>query len=755
MAAPPPTEYYAPGFEPSTLKVPQLRSILLAHGVAFPSTVKKAELVDAFHVHVTPLANAHLSAASSVKASNKGVITVSENGDESAPAVGVKRPRARGKKTSEIILAEEIQVEEEPPVKKARGRSRGSTAGTEDSKKPTRKPRKTASLVEEVDAGTEAEAEEDEAPRSTRGRASLTPSVVPSISSVPSSSRRRSVNPSSSLAPSDILTPAEIAEELTPKAKALSRKRVSEKLLATVDDVKEESEKEEDIVIKVDKPKTPRRSAGEESGFSDFNPFQSGGEGAAAKEKRRRKSSMGIQRTPHQPARLSEGHPSVSTPTSILRRVGPSRENLKTPPPGVREALKSGSSPEDYNRVVQAKMNKISSKDISVEPEVTIESENHHPTSSNALIRRVQEAPVAAKSTIPLGLLFLLLLSTLLNYKSQSASLGYCDPTSETNNVILARNDAYHDARSCIARRAQDTLDPHVTSPSTIECNTKALPLIPILPRPDSCTPCPAHAVCDDGVLIACAPEYILHSSAFSFLSPVFDGLPSVGPKAFPPSCRPDTVKKRMIGGLAQEMEKELAKGRGQVVCAGLGKPDGRKGDGELFGMEESTLRETFTARRDPKFSQAQFDDIFEAALKDLIQHEDVIESIDVRVDMPLTCRARLEFVDQVQRSKSSLSEKQKVAELVAVVLKRLQDQEHLHYTDPVSTPNTFIPPAQLRDLVMPPSGSTTSRSKLWQRVQELVEANANVAVREREVKGEVWKTWEWHGVGERRVTWG
>ena len=77
-----------------------------------------------------------------------------------------------------------------------------------------------------------------------------------------------------------------------------------------------------------------------------------------------------------------------------------------------------------------------------------------------------------------------------------------------------------------------------------------------------------------------------------------------------------------------------------------------------------------------------------------------------------------------------------------------------MHYSDPVTTSNPFIPPAQLRDVVMPPSGSAASRTRLWQRVQDLVEANANVAVREREVRGEMWKTWEWQGVGERRVTW-
>jgi len=112
--------------------------------------------------------------------------------------------------------------------------------------------------------------------------------------------------------------------------------------------------------------------------------------------------------------------------------------------------------------------------------------------------------------------------------------------------------------------------------------------------------------------------------------------------------------------------------------------------------------------------------------------------------------------------------EKYRAEELVQVVLKRLQDQvsfsscargqadnkETLHYADPVTTPNPFIPPAQLRDLVLPPSGSKTSRNRLWQKVNDLVEANSNVAVREREVRGELWNTWEWQGVGERRVTW-
>ena len=54
-------------------------------------------------------------------------------------------------------------------------------------------------------------------------------------------------------------------------------------------EVKEESEKEDEPVPKSVK-KTPRKSVKEDPGaFSDYNPFQSGSEVAAERERRRRR----------------------------------------------------------------------------------------------------------------------------------------------------------------------------------------------------------------------------------------------------------------------------------------------------------------------------------------------------------------------------------------------------------------------------------------------------------------------------------
>lgn len=98
----------------------------------------------------------------------------------------------------------------------------------------------------------------------------------------------------------------------------------------------------------------------------------------------------------------------------------------------------------------------------------------------------------------------------------------------------------------------------------------------------------------------------------------------------------------------------------------------------------------------------------------------------------------------------SRREEKHTADELAAVVLKRLQDQERLHYTDPATTAAPFLKPEQLRDLVLPHSGSPAYKARLWSAVTDRVEKNANIRAREQEVGGEVWNTWEWAGVGVR-----
>jgi len=76
------TEYLQPNFDPTSLRVPDLRRILLFHDVDFPSSAKKAQLVDLFLEHITPKAKGLLQKQNRVRPSSRGVIKVEtdENG---------------------------------------------------------------------------------------------------------------------------------------------------------------------------------------------------------------------------------------------------------------------------------------------------------------------------------------------------------------------------------------------------------------------------------------------------------------------------------------------------------------------------------------------------------------------------------------------------------------------------------------------------------------------------------------------------
>lgn len=427
----------------------------------------------------------------------------------------------------------------------------------------------------------------------------------------------------------------------------------------------------------------------------------------------------------------------------------------------------------EHNRVVEEKFGQVN-KD-SDEPSIVVKSQTRP---SKAIVRRRPDTRVVTPSNVSFSVLSLLLLSLFANWKAMSSANGFCDTGLTTNGVIEGREGPILAAQSCIARRTQFQID-HPDTPPPFDCDMSALPLVPFLPRPTTCTPCPHNAICSDGEVKACAPEYILTPRLLSPLGALVDGWPSMPSRTFPPYCRPDTTRMRQIGQLAHQLEQQLARGRGQIECAGIG-GDASKGVGERYGTSEESLRESLAERRNKVITRELFDEIFDAALKDLTEHGDIIESIDQngtswyaanRSELTVACRAKLEFKSLLERWKSQLAstaavlaliawftrsieaarkERKRVRAIAETVIARLQDQEYQHYSDPVVTPQPYLPPAQLRDVVLPASESAATRQRLWARVEAAIEKNANVQTRERELRGDLWKTWEWVGGGAR-----
>jgi hypothetical protein len=108
------TDYLQPGFDPNTMTVPQLRSILVQHNIQYPASAKKPQLVELFTENILPQSRRLLAARSRAKRTSKG-ITDAESSQEGTVDADVDAelmpppptPRARAKKSSTRVKQEE------------------------------------------------------------------------------------------------------------------------------------------------------------------------------------------------------------------------------------------------------------------------------------------------------------------------------------------------------------------------------------------------------------------------------------------------------------------------------------------------------------------------------------------------------------------------------------------------------------------------------------------------------------------------
>lgn len=134
-------EYLSPDFDPASITVPRLRSILVAHNVKYPSSAKKPELVALFNQHVAPQAQRYLNAQSQTKRSTRGIVDVpssretSVTGDDSegdevasmAPSESVRRSTRRSTRG----MTEESDAPSLAPSASTRRSTRRTTASVE------------------------------------------------------------------------------------------------------------------------------------------------------------------------------------------------------------------------------------------------------------------------------------------------------------------------------------------------------------------------------------------------------------------------------------------------------------------------------------------------------------------------------------------------------------------------------------------------------------------------------------------------
>ena len=111
-------EYLDPSFDPSSLTVPKLRSILVQYDVTYPSSAKKPQLIELFNQYVAPQASKILKSQSRTKRSARGIQDVPSSQastvDEAEEEVLMPPPstaKRTSRRTTRAVTEEELEAQ--------------------------------------------------------------------------------------------------------------------------------------------------------------------------------------------------------------------------------------------------------------------------------------------------------------------------------------------------------------------------------------------------------------------------------------------------------------------------------------------------------------------------------------------------------------------------------------------------------------------------------------------------------------------
>jgi Man1-Src1p-like protein/HeH/LEM domain-containing protein len=118
--------YLQPDFNPTSLTVPRLRNVLLTHNIDYPSSAKKADLVQIFNDELKPRAKKLLAAQRRIQRSSRGIedaassiastIDHEDVDDTIAQPSTSKRGRGRPRKTKQEYEDQDDAAVEPPPT---------------------------------------------------------------------------------------------------------------------------------------------------------------------------------------------------------------------------------------------------------------------------------------------------------------------------------------------------------------------------------------------------------------------------------------------------------------------------------------------------------------------------------------------------------------------------------------------------------------------------------------------------------------
>lgn len=186
-------DYLQPDFEPASVTMPRLRSILVSQNVPYPATAKKAQLVEIFNDNVAPRARKLLAQRQKAKRSSMGIMNIDgsqgysvTNEDLRPPPSASRRSRSPRKATrsfkQESEEPEYISEQSNLSPRKRQSRSAGrqlaqSDTDTDSHYESRRSPRK-VSRRSELTPQSEVKLEEEDEDDAMYQRQSTDPDTV-------------------------------------------------------------------------------------------------------------------------------------------------------------------------------------------------------------------------------------------------------------------------------------------------------------------------------------------------------------------------------------------------------------------------------------------------------------------------------------------------------------------------------------------------------------------------------------------------
>ncbi|KAF2088618.1 hypothetical protein K490DRAFT_39803 [Saccharata proteae CBS 121410] len=663
MSAPDPELYYLePDFDPSSLTVPRLRSILLQHDVNYPSAAKKPDLVALFRQHVAPKRRKILNAQRNTVRSAEGIVDMPSSRENSVATESTE--------DTEESQDEVAPIRAPSTVRRSSRRTRSSVSADPDlDATPVPKTSKTPRTSSKHARPSETPGYDvEERPSTRRTRPSVTPSVKP--------------------------------------------------------------EERDD-----------------ESPFTQDNPFQRSSPQYVEPKSERRRQTLSSELKDRERRRSSRRRTDISQEERHERQddrvVVPSSKTFS--PPKTRKS-RAPSYPAEAPAQEFSDDETIAGEEFTPEESMELVRARAMEGKSDILPprRRVAKKSSNVPKSAAMTALLALLGGAATLWRQEKINVGYCGiekPTMEINGVKL---------------------------PEWIE---------PIRPQ---CELCPPHAYCYPDLEAQCEKGFVLthHPLSLNGLIPLA------------PTCEPDSEKLKKVKQVADRGVETLRKKNADYECGYL---DGEGKQTKTPEIYEEELKQTLDSARKARgksISQEEFDDIFAQAMGDIVSRDEVIIKVEQSnttthrllhstslAKLPLSCTVRrsvrlaiaehfgqlvtvLALIIAVLYARwqftSSRDMEARAKQLASKVFDRLALQSELHSENPRAYPEPFISMVALRDDILRGEWSTSSRKKLWNRVQSKVEQNLNVRSVVRENRsGDVSKVWEWVGVQQLESGWG